>query len=88
MASKDSARCDVTGNSYPKISVRECPSPAVIKHYGVGGVAHVCVYVCQKCKHKITYPYHGGLGCALDTAKRSDRKARLKRLLSDRSESA
>lgn len=67
MAGKDTARCDVTGNTFPKISVRECPSPAVIKHYGVGGVAHVCVYVCRKCKNAVTYPMHGGLGCALDT---------------------
>lgn len=75
MASKDTARCDVTGNNYPKISVRKCPSPAVIKHYGVGGVAHVCIYVCMRCKNAVKFPYFGGVKCALDTTKPSDKKA-------------
>ena len=62
---KDSIRCDVTGNTYPSISVRECPSPAVIKRYGTGGVARVCVHVCRRCKFAITFPYYGGVGCQL-----------------------
>ena len=59
----DPVRCDVTGKMWTPGAVRECPEPHVRARYGVGGIAHVCVYVCRKCKYVKTYPYHGGVGC-------------------------
>lgn len=56
-------RCDVTGKMFPPGAVSECPEPHVIKQYGVGGIAHVCVYVCRNCKYVKTYPMHGGVSC-------------------------
>ena len=59
-------RCDVSGYMFSPISVRECKDPNVIKRYGTGGKANVCVWVCAKCKHAVRYQFHGGLGCELD----------------------
>lgn len=66
MAQNDRIRCDVTGKVFYPSSVRKCLDGAVIKRYGVGGVANVSVYVCAKCKHAIHYKWHGGLGCELE----------------------
>lgn len=57
-------RCDVTLKQFPHFSVRECPHPGVIKRYGTGGVAHVCVYVCFKCKYARRFRFFGGVGCS------------------------
>ena len=59
----DPVRCDVTGKMFTPGAVSECPEPNVIKRYGVGGVAHVCVYVCRRCKYVKTYPFFGGVSC-------------------------
>ena len=56
-------RDDVNGKMFHPSSVRKCQEPHVIAKYGVGGEANVSVYTCQKCRYKITYDYHGGLGC-------------------------
>lgn len=58
-------RCDVTGKMFHYSSVRKCRDEAVIRRYGVGGEANVCVWVCMKCKHAIHYKLHGGVGCGL-----------------------
>lgn len=65
MAEGGKTRCDVTGYTFPNISVQECPSPAVIKKYGVGGKANVSIYVCRKCKHVIPCEFFGGIKCGL-----------------------
>lgn len=69
MAEKSKIRCDVTGYTFPAVSVQECPSPAVVKKYGVGGKANVCIYVCRKCKHAIPCEFFGGLRCGLKEQK-------------------
>ena len=66
MGAADKIRCDVSGYSFSSISVRECPEPNVIRRYGSGGVAHVSVYVCRKCRYAIPCKFFGGLTCALD----------------------
>ena len=56
-------RDDVIGREFAAISMRSCPHPAVIRAYGVGGVANVSVYTCERCKYKTEYGFHSGLGC-------------------------
>ena len=60
-------RCDISGKTFYHGAIRECRDEAVTRRYGVGGVAHVSVWVCRKCRHAIQYKYHGGLGCELET---------------------
>ena len=55
---------DVIGNVFAPCCVRECPEPHVIDRYGIGGVAHVSIYTCRKCKYKVTTPFCGALGCS------------------------
>ena len=59
-------RDDVNGLMFGYSMVRQCPEPHVRKRYGVGGIANVSVLTCQKCRHKITYKLHGGLGCGYE----------------------
>lgn len=59
-------RCDVSGLMFSSNIVRECHEPSVMKRYSTGGVVHVSVWVCAKCKHAVRYQFHGGLGCELD----------------------
>lgn len=61
--SYDPVRCDVTGKLFTPGAVMECPEPHVIERYGVGGKAHVCIYVCRRCKYVKAYPMHGGVSC-------------------------
>ena len=56
-------RDDVAGKVFAHCCVRSCPHPSVQMKYGVGGIAHVSVYTCRKCKYVKTYKYHGGVGC-------------------------
>ena len=56
--------CDVTLKKFPPYAIRACPNPSVIKRYGTGGVANVCVYVCYKCKYARRFRFHGGVGCS------------------------
>lgn len=56
-------RDDTNGKMFSQCAMRSCPEPHVIARYGVGGVANVSVYTCRKCRYKVTYKYHGGLGC-------------------------
>ena len=55
---------DVIGKAFAPCCVRECPEPHVIDRYGIGGVAHVSIYTCRKCKYKVTTPFCGALGCS------------------------
>jgi hypothetical protein len=59
-------RCDISGIYFHPCAIRECHDEAVARRYGVGGIAHVSIWVCRKCRHKIEYKYHGGVGCELD----------------------
>ena len=59
-------RCDISGIYFHPCAIRECHDEAVARRYGVGGTAHVSIWVCRKCRHKIEYKYHGGVGCELD----------------------
>lgn len=63
---KHTIRCDVTGRMFYPSIVSECKDPAVVKRYGVGGVCHVSIYVCMKCKHAVRYEFHGGISCGLE----------------------
>lgn len=56
-------RDDVVGKAFSQCCMRECPEPHVIARYGLGGVAHVSIYTCQKCKFKVKTPFCGALGC-------------------------
>ena len=56
-------RCDVSGKRFSPGMVRSCPEPHVIARYGVGDVANVCWYVCNKCKYKVQLKYFGGIKC-------------------------
>lgn len=56
-------RDDVLGLSFYAGCVRSCPEPHVINRYGVGGVAHVSVWTCRRCKYRKEYKFHGGVGC-------------------------
>ena len=57
-------RCDVTGREYHSCMVRECFHPQVLRRYGKNGKANVSIYVCRKCRHKVTVPDCGMLGCS------------------------
>ena len=57
---------DVIGRNFADGMVRSCPEPHVIKRYGTGGVAHVSVYTCRKCKYRKEYELHGGVSCTYD----------------------
>lgn len=59
-------RDDVIGKEFCEISVRKCPEPHVIKRYGTGGVAHVSVWTCRRCRYVKTYKWHGGVGCGYE----------------------
>ena len=70
-------RCDVTLKRFPHYTVRECPDPEMIRKYGTGGIANVCIYVCYKCKYARRYRFHGGIGCSYGLEDRiSSRKKR------------
>ena len=56
-------RDDVIGKEFAACMMRSCPHPYVVKKYGTGGVANVSYWTCNKCKYKIKFRYHGGLGC-------------------------
>ena len=62
-------RCDVSGHLFAPCAVRQCPEPHVIERYGTGGVANVCIYVCRRCKYKVTIQYCGALGCGYGLGK-------------------
>lgn len=62
----EKVRCDVSGYIFSESNTRRCREPAVVKRYGTGGVAHVSVWVCNRCRHAVHYPMHGGLGCELE----------------------
>ena len=55
--------CNVTGKMFAQVCMRECKEPHVVEIYGIGGKAMVSVYVCRKCKYKVTTPFCGALGC-------------------------
>ena len=73
--SYESVRCDVTGKRFPKFSVRECPDPAMIKRYGVGGVCNVAVWVCYNCKYVKQFNHTGAVGCGLDKRFQAGKKS-------------
>lgn len=54
-------RDDVIGKLFH--STRRCPHPGVISKYGVGGIANVSAWTCKKCRYRVEYKYHGGVGC-------------------------
>lgn len=55
--------CNVTGKMFAPVCVRECKEPHVVDRYGIGGKANVSIYVCRKCKYKVTVQNCGALGC-------------------------
>ena len=56
-------RDDVNGFSFAPCCMQSCPHPNVISKYGVGGVAHVSIYTCRKCKFVIKEKLFGGVRC-------------------------
>ena len=58
---------DVLHRRFAPVTMRSCPDEAVIRMYGTGGKAMVSIYVCKRCKNKITFQFHGGIGCGLET---------------------
>lgn len=62
-------RDDVIGKAFARCAMRECPEPHVIKKFGVGGVSHVSIYTCRRCKYHTEFKLHAGVGCSygLDT---------------------
>lgn len=56
-------RDDVIGKTFASCMMRSCPEPHVIARYGVGGIAHVSVYTCRKCKYHTAFKFHGGVRC-------------------------
>ena len=59
-------RCDVSGMYFHPCAIRKCPDEAVVRRYGVGGVANVSVWICRKCRNAVIYKYHGGVRCVLE----------------------
>ncbi len=59
-------RCDVSGLRFSTRAIMECHEPHLVRRYGTGGVAHVSVWVCKKCRYAETYELHGGISCGLD----------------------
>lgn len=55
--------CDVTGKMFAPCAIQQCHEPHVVKRYGTGGVCNVSIYVCRKCKHKLTFQNCGAIGC-------------------------
>jgi hypothetical protein len=56
-------RCDVSGYRFAQVCIRECKEPHVVERYGIGGVCHVSIYVCRKCKYREDTPFCGAVGC-------------------------
>ena len=56
-------RCDVTGHMFSPCAVRRCPEPHVIDKYGLGGEAHVSVWVCKTCRYGEKDKYCDAYGC-------------------------
>lgn len=56
-------RDDVIGKDFAPCCVRSCPHPNVISKYGVGGIAHVSIYTCRKCRYVIKHKNFGGVSC-------------------------
>lgn len=58
---------DVKGYSMSAVSVRQCKYPAVVEKYGHGGVCHVSIYTCNKCKIAVRVPFCGGVKCGYES---------------------
>lgn len=56
-------RDDVLGHRFTPCAIRTCPEPHVKQRYGVGGVVHVSIYTCRRCKYVKQYKFHGGVSC-------------------------
>lgn len=66
---RNTIRDDVIGKEFAACCVRSCPEPHVIERFGIGGVANVSIYTCKRCKHRIEYKLHFGLGCGYELEK-------------------
>ena len=55
--------CNVTNKMFVPCAIQQCHEPHVIAKYGVGGVCNVSVYVCRKCKYKLTVQNCGAIRC-------------------------
>ena len=57
----------VIGHQFYKSTMRECPHPAVRKrHTTILGQCFVSTWTCKRCRHAITFPYHGGVACGYE----------------------
>lgn len=65
---------DVKGYEFSTTSVRECKYPAVIKRYGHGGICHVSVYTCMKCKFAVRVPFCGGVKCGYESEENNEQE--------------
>lgn len=59
-------RCDVSGYMFTTTNTRRCRDGGIIARYGHGGVCHVSVWVCRRCRHAVKHEFHGGLSCELE----------------------
>ena len=57
---------DVLRKRFAPVLMRKCPSEAVIRRYGTGGVANVSIYVCKHCTHSVKHPQIGAWYCGLE----------------------
>lgn len=55
---------EVIGKEFAPCCMRACPHPAVIRRFGIGGVANVSVYTCRKCKHHVVSQFRVGESCS------------------------
>lgn len=67
---------DVLLKKFAPVLMRKCPSEAVIRRYGTGGIANVSIYVCKKCayghKHKMMGAWYCGLEQDLQAGAKSN----------------
>lgn len=67
---------DVLHKMFAPVLMRKCPSEAVIRRYGTGGIANVSIYVCKKCiygqKHKMMGAWYCGLEQNLQAGAKSN----------------
>ena len=64
----------VTGYQFRESTMRECPHPAIRKKYAsAAGKCLVSPWTCKsKCRHAITYRFHGGVACGYQTEKETE----------------
>jgi len=59
----ETVKCAKCGYEHHTFSVHMCPHPAVMRVYGAGYPAPICVYCCSRCQHSERIAHTGARRC-------------------------